>query len=524
MEKPWIWLNAANDINDPNRFLSGIVKEINRINEILDDHERYQVTYNYFTDLANFQRSYLSKADRLSVFHFAGHGNERGLELAAHEGRRKEKLAFAKGLAGILKNVDRLNLRLVFLNACATESQIKFFHQAGIPIVIGTTRPVKDEVATLFSISFYQALEKKQSVANAFRQAEAFLLSKYHDPAEYYRDRMSLSVKDENELAHPYVIQYANGDEAYGNERLTDWVNEKIGEEEKEAEEEPLAFAGGEKTYLDCNREDQKDSFRELVYDLIEGRTHQPQMLVIHGGIDQGLTEFSDCLQLFTLKEELSRIGRDRVKDLKIDWPTKKLMNKKKGTVAWKSLVMNLKKAVKDASHYNEKDNGSAILNRIGRTRDVIWIRHELDVEENWHAQSGNFIRKYMNTYWNRQLTESDPFVFIILILKYPKVKGWKKWMPVKDPVMPIIQNIAQDLQHVHVLERLESIDEKMVRHWQKKYYDRPKYSNLAKEIFQKAQVTLLPMHDILIALDSFCQDYSKQYATLPSSSPTLRK
>ena len=45
------------------------------------------------------------------------------------EGSRVASL-FEKDLAPALK--------LVFLNACATKAQVRFFHQAGVPAVIAT--------------------------------------------------------------------------------------------------------------------------------------------------------------------------------------------------------------------------------------------------------------------------------------------------------------------------------------------------------------------------------------------------
>ena len=50
------------------------------------------------------------------------------------------------------------SLKLVFLNACATKAQVRFFHQAGVPAVIATPNKVLDKDAFNFSDIFYRGL------------------------------------------------------------------------------------------------------------------------------------------------------------------------------------------------------------------------------------------------------------------------------------------------------------------------------------------------------------------------------
>jgi len=124
-------------------------------------------------------RFFLDHGPEIEILHFSGHGNSLELFFEKDGAFRKE------GFAELLSHAP--NLKMVFLNACASKQIIDVLHlpdpaqpQKGIPIVIGTYRPVYDKVAADFSIYFYTALTKSWQIGKAFDFAKTFVLSGEH--------------------------------------------------------------------------------------------------------------------------------------------------------------------------------------------------------------------------------------------------------------------------------------------------------------------------------------------------------
>lgn len=97
------------------------------------------------------------------IFHFSGHaGSER---LIFRDGSSN-----AKGLAGLLGEAQ--NLKLVFLNGCATSDQVKLLFDNNVKIVIATRGKVKDGIAKEFAQTFYLALsDTDYTIRTAFEHA-----------------------------------------------------------------------------------------------------------------------------------------------------------------------------------------------------------------------------------------------------------------------------------------------------------------------------------------------------------------
>lgn len=99
----------------------------------------------------------------ICLFWYSGHAGSDQLLL-------EDGVAQAAGIAALLG--DCPNLKLVALNGCSTEGQVKALIENGIPMVISTTAPVNDEIATQFSGAFFTELSKNgRSVREAFNMA-----------------------------------------------------------------------------------------------------------------------------------------------------------------------------------------------------------------------------------------------------------------------------------------------------------------------------------------------------------------
>lgn len=104
--------------------------------------------------------------EELALFLYSGHADRDHLVLSDGQ-------AQADGIAQMLGQCP--NLKLVFLNGCSTEGQVKALLEYGIPIVIASSAPVDDRKATYFSIRFFEALQQQFSIRDAFLMAKGAL-------------------------------------------------------------------------------------------------------------------------------------------------------------------------------------------------------------------------------------------------------------------------------------------------------------------------------------------------------------
>jgi hypothetical protein len=102
----------------------------------------------------------------LIAFQFSGHADERNLLV-------NDLLVNGSGIAMQLENcAKRFALKLVVLNGCSTLPLAEVLMKYSIPAVIGTTAPVEDESATVFSIHFWRNLVMyNMSIKNAYTRA-----------------------------------------------------------------------------------------------------------------------------------------------------------------------------------------------------------------------------------------------------------------------------------------------------------------------------------------------------------------
>lgn len=157
---PTILLLTANSKTDRLDQLTAEVKEIQRtLNSAYGkDYETVLVPE---TSLEDFIQEFNVPNREIEVLHFAGHANDRAIELA--DGR-----ADAEALAAKIKT--RQTVKFVFLNGCATKGQVKYFHAAGVPFVLATSRPVDDTHAQWLATQFYQYLTLNRTLRQAMEE------------------------------------------------------------------------------------------------------------------------------------------------------------------------------------------------------------------------------------------------------------------------------------------------------------------------------------------------------------------
>lgn len=145
--------------------------------------------------------------DRIAIFHFGGHADSFSLFLNENSGDISAKSS--KGLISILQR--RPSLKLVFLNGCSTEKQAEELIEGGIPLVIGTSSEIQDEVAKKIAVRFYKGLNEGLSIDMAWKDAEdeMFADQKGKNFRGFYRDRIDGSYHDKKpwKLYHQDKVQ-----------------------------------------------------------------------------------------------------------------------------------------------------------------------------------------------------------------------------------------------------------------------------------------------------------------------------
>lgn len=150
---------------------------------------------------------------RVCLFHYAGHAD--GQVLLLEDGS-----AHASGLAQLLSQ-QKENLALVFLNGCATLSQVNQLLELGVKAVIATSIPIEDPKATKFAGWFYQSLVEQRTLKSAFEYASAALQMKNKSIKKPGITELRGIVQQEEEDI-PWGLYYPEGQPEVLNWRLTD--------------------------------------------------------------------------------------------------------------------------------------------------------------------------------------------------------------------------------------------------------------------------------------------------------------
>ncbi|MEK7256100.1 MAG: CHAT domain-containing protein, partial [Bacteroidota bacterium] len=126
--------------------------------------------------------------EQIALFHFSGHAGRDQLLL-------DDSAANASGIAQLLARCP--NLQLVVLNGCSTKGQVSALLEAGVPVVIATSAPVKDRTAAQFAISFYQSLaDRFKSIGEAFEDGIAAAQTQSGQAIKVERTRGALVLSD----------------------------------------------------------------------------------------------------------------------------------------------------------------------------------------------------------------------------------------------------------------------------------------------------------------------------------------
>lgn len=135
-----------------------------------------------------------------TVIHFSGHGSSNG-ELILQNPDGTAKFITPEAISQAIATVSD-NVKLVFFNACHSESQAKNIVNY-IDVAIGMSDSIRDDTACIFAAQFYSSLGFGLSIEQAFNQARAELILE-SVPGE---DIPQLYSKDEINTSEFYLVE-----------------------------------------------------------------------------------------------------------------------------------------------------------------------------------------------------------------------------------------------------------------------------------------------------------------------------
>jgi hypothetical protein len=170
--KPTIFLSFANHQDNHLPMLEKEVEQIENALQPLHDKGYLEVykTESLSTSVLSTQSSRF--ANRIIIFHYGGHAGSEKLVLKNGEGN-------IEGIVKLLISNPQKAPKLVFLNGCSTQSQVKYFLGNGVSAVIATSIPISDNKAVDFSNEFYKRFADGLTLEEAFNKAVAYLQMKY---------------------------------------------------------------------------------------------------------------------------------------------------------------------------------------------------------------------------------------------------------------------------------------------------------------------------------------------------------
>lgn len=399
------------------------------------------------------------------AFHFSGHGNEKGIFLGSTQG--KKRMAFAENLAKILGIKE--NIGLVFLNACATQGQVKAFTQEkNIKVVISTTHRVKDEVAFAFARVFYDEFANGQTIQEAFDIAHAQLSYELGisdealTPEMIYRDLMSIKGKGSPEdWKRPYVIDAQEGQ--FLHQSLKGWCQELSRKEGGyDLPEIP------DKAYENCDRNPQKGAFQEIYLRAHEEEVRRPQFIISTGHKDEAPDQLGSCLIRHVLPVLEGKKGGQSFRTPEVRHAGNLDVSNIQSENAYKfHLLPSLKKAldhdVKVTLDLQE------ILRQTSSHSDVLWIEHTF-YEKNWAKPLPGLLERYITECWDLELGEHDPQVYIFFNFVYEKTTGVRRLWAAQRNIQNALLKLAKKVDNCHMMPELEMVDDSDLGQWCREY------------------------------------------------------
>jgi hypothetical protein len=192
-------------------FLPKIQNEVTGIRSIINDKATKYLLPSELTFTAKSLSEEFNNpitSGRIKFLHYAGHSSQKGI---SYQQDGETKLMSKDNLVTFLKNQQ---LRFVFLNSCLSEVIAQELHEAGVPIVIGTTDKVGDKDAVVIAKQFYTTLAGKpgRTFLHAFEDTTTYFKNNPDELSKEYIFR-GLGSNEDTTKEFAWNIYYENAKE-----------------------------------------------------------------------------------------------------------------------------------------------------------------------------------------------------------------------------------------------------------------------------------------------------------------------
>ncbi len=455
--RPKILLAFANTVH-AERHLSALKEERDGIRAALLENPYCEEMELTEARLKQVEQKFKKYQRDIVAFHFAGHAEGEQIEMTHAEGTLTR--AFAQGLAGYIQKHG--HVKLVFLNACATQEQARLFHRLGVDIVIATHRPINDVVAKDFAVQFYSNLASGQSIQDAFDDAILQLQGR-HQVEDFYRHRerdLVRMAKDGLRPAEPYLLSVAQDTPEAVHETLQSWY-EAYNAQFDESPSEPV----GAYAYLLCNRTKARNQFYDQLEAQLDRAKFRPQSFLIHGGADELPHSLNDRFKRFTIKDLLQgTFEAPYTREWTIELPRKEDFLHPDPNMPRLRRNQFLRRVFKLKT---EEVPASLVVKRFSNQIQVAFLQHNL-MAENWHPKMKAFLMTYMQEFGALELKEQGPKVILLFNIIYPPAANWMgfKGKPERT-IGPVLHQLAAEVDSCTLIEKLPSVPRADVQSWQ---------------------------------------------------------
>ncbi|MFZ2899308.1 MAG: CHAT domain-containing protein [Saprospiraceae bacterium] len=204
---PVIFLAFANEYHE-GRYLNNLVEEHRQLLASLGPVSLADNPKNALCELVVRQNATIQDifdvfqryGDRIAIFHYGGHADGYQLLLQGKDGQGK--VAHGGGLVSLLGR--RKNLKLVFLNGCATQKLARDLASRGVHAVIGTSVSISDTTALQLSSRFYKGLASGITLSGAWEEAKAEVMTGI-SPDD---TRRGFDLRDDDSGRFPWDLEF----------------------------------------------------------------------------------------------------------------------------------------------------------------------------------------------------------------------------------------------------------------------------------------------------------------------------
>ncbi|MEZ4775764.1 MAG: CHAT domain-containing protein [Bacteroidia bacterium] len=445
---PVIFLAYANDRTDPNRYLRNLVSEVRNIRRLLENKVSppYRIIVRGNATLEEIEEVFRRNPGSVEVFHYAGHADGMQLLLESESGEKE-----AAGLESFTRFLgSQSNLRLVFLNGCATQNHAQALIGAGVPAVVATDTAIKDRAALAFANRFYKKLADHRTIRQAFSDAESRTYNQLNR-GENYR---SLYIPGEESATFPWKL-WGKG---------TDWrLN--------------IAAADGQGAIVPflCDRDRQVESFRDSFEKIVSENLHPAHIYFIHGTRTERHRSLIRRFREVDIRYQAERLfGREaglvNFYDVK-DWPYTGDTNMRKRNLK-RSLAIACELPGVSATEWNVHDLALLKAPKGG----IVVFQHTIFADK-WDSGTFQLLRWYADECWRAHSDQELPrfIIFISIIYQEERRTFWSRLFGLQGRRQDVRKKLFQLGQmyrdRVSVLRELSPVSYTDVVEWVEEYF-----------------------------------------------------